>query len=167
MPTYTVGPATAKILTDAGYKDVRGGINAGNGKVLADIILEEKKYYGFSDYVFFTGEVRRDIIPQNIRETSGAQLIEKVVYKTTELADCAKRFLISIADIQTPWIVFFSPSSANAIIQILNNKPRNCFRLAAIGPTTFAYLEKNGFTPDAVADKPNPESLLKVISKVK
>lgn len=111
-PVYTVGPATAKALTEAGYRDIRGGQMAGNGKILAEIILkeleeeeekeEEKvKNSGVVEVeeevmlqtpttkpalVFFTGKTRRDIIPKRLIQ-AGVRLQERVVYQTFALDD--------------------------------------------------------------------------------
>lgn len=36
-----MGPATAKILSEAGFKTVKGGNDAGNGLILSKIIIDE------------------------------------------------------------------------------------------------------------------------------
>lgn len=186
-PVYTVGPATAKALSEAGYKDIRGGRDAGNGAVLAEIILKElvndKDQMGGpeSSLIFFTGKTRRDIIPKRLTQ-AGVRLQERVVYETFALDDIdvrvkqhlvktlssedqravAESGAVPIAD-DKHYLVFFSPAEADGVVEaLLSMKDRNCY-LAAIGPTTEDYLEKNGLPPDVVAEKPDAVHLVKGI----
>lgn len=104
-PIYTVGPASAAALKKHGYTDIRGGENAGNGQLLAEIILKEQQENQKADrdtdrnrdingsgdnnndkqlvdyFVFFTGVTRRDIIPTMLRNAN-IKIEERVVYKT-------------------------------------------------------------------------------------
>jgi uroporphyrinogen-III synthase len=167
-PTFTVGPATAKVLTAAGYTDVRGANNAGNGDRLADIIQEE--YHADNNlfrFVFFTGVTRRDIIPVRLHQMSGVHLTERVVYKTEELPNIHSEFQKLMQqtddDVTSPWIVFFSPASAGSILQVLHCIPRHKYRLAAIGPTTRDYLARNNLTIDLMAEKPDADHLISAL----
>jgi uroporphyrinogen-III synthase len=165
-PIYTVGPATAHELSANGFTDIRGAEHAGNGGALADIILQEK----CQTFVFFTGEVRRDIIPKKLREAN-RQLEEKIVYKTSSKSDISTKFLDAMNTNTDPWLVFFSPSGTEQILKILKE---NCHqssidasdvKLACIGPTTRDFLVNQGFKPDAVAAKPDAVSLAEAITK--
>lgn len=167
-PIYTVGPATAKVITDAGFVDVRGGTNAGDGSILADLIINDHQNGEKLDSILFlTGETRRDIIPRKLNEYPGITLQERIVYKTQELDGLRVKFgqyLNSLQDDASIWIVFFSPSGSDSIIDLLKSMPASqSIKLAAIGPTTYDYLTRNGFSVAAVAEKPHAPSLAKAI----
>ncbi|GME95855.1 lyase activity protein [[Candida] boidinii] len=173
---YTVGPATFKILSDSGFKNVKGGELAGNGLILADLIISD--YYSnqndISDInincIFFTGEIRKDTLPKKLIN-SGFNLTEKIVYKTCPMNDIVERYNnnfneLSNSDIN--WLVFFSPQGTESIVNHLklnnnNNNNNNIslknIKIASIGPTTESYLLQNNITPHVVAKKPDADSL--------
>lgn len=185
-PVYTVGPATSKALIEAGYTDIRGGKDAGNGAVLSEIILKDLDQLPMTgseqQIVFFTGKTRRDIIPKRLTE-AGVNLHERIVYQTSALADIdirVKQHLVkslssenlateSELSQQTPhykhYLVFFSPAEADSIVEtLLSMNDINCY-LAAIGPTTKEYLESKGLPPNVVAEKPDATHLLRGIKE--
>lgn len=64
------------------------------------------------------------------------------------------------------WIVFFSPSGAEQAIDLLkdpHHKELGAVRTAVIGPTTRDFLIRSGWDCHAMAESPNPESLLRAI----
>lgn len=159
---YTVGPATAEILGQSGFKDVRGGKNAGNGSILADIIMQEM--LPNKKVIFFTGEIRKDIIPRKLIK-AGFDLKERVLYRTEARNDIVVNFQ-ETCDIvaKTPsWLVFFSPQGTESIVEYLVNSDNHGFKIASIGPTTEEYLEEKGIKPLVVAPKPDSKSLLESI----
>ncbi|KAG7194259.1 uncharacterized protein KQ657_004986 [Scheffersomyces spartinae] len=159
---YTVGPATSKVLEDAGFGQVRGGENAGNGSKLADIIIAD----GIGQLVFFTGETRRDIIPVKLA-LAGIPLVEKVIYKTENRHDIISLFNSWVDDVQQSegikWVVFFSPQGTELIVEYLQNYKGVDYRIASIGPTTEEYLVKNGLVPQTVSSKPQAQTLFQEI----
>lgn len=166
LPVFTVGPATSSLIASYGFTNILGGAEAGNGSILASIISSLKPKY--SRCVFFTGETHRMIIPKHLRE-NGIECIEKIVYISVELSDAQFKFreLLDNHDQSIYlWTVFFSPSGAlgiaNAIAKIRSENTIH-LKVAAIGPTTEEFLIKQGITPDAVAKKPDPNSLLSEI----
>ncbi|CAI5759057.1 unnamed protein product [Candida verbasci] len=152
---YTVGPATFKILSDVGFKNVKGGGNAGNGAKLSEIIIDEVDKS--LPIVFLTGEIRKDIIPRKLKE-EGYNLTEFVIYKTFE------RELGKIEFNKDDWIVFFSPQGTKEIVKYLKHDNQN-WKIASIGPTTEEYLIENNLPPKIVSQKPSPSSLYESISK--
>lgn len=159
-PGYTVGPATYNILKNSGFKDVRGGERAGNGAKLADIIIEEINKD--TPIVFFTGEVRKDIIPKKLINF-GYNLQEFVIYKTENRTDIVENFnQVKILD--QGWIVFFSPQGTREIVDHLRSRGTN-WKIASIGPTTEEYLLEYDIKPHVIATKPEPESLFQCIYK--
>lgn len=155
---YTVGPATSKVLHDAGFTQVRGGEKAGNGSKLADIIIAD----GIGQLVFFTGETRRDIIPVKLNLV-GIPLVEKVIYRTESRDDIIPLFNEWVNKVETSegikWVVFFSPQGTELIVEYLQGYKGVDYRIASIGPTTEEYLLKNGLVPHTVSSKPQAHTL--------
>lgn len=167
-PAYTVGPATAKILSHSGFTNVRGGEQAGNGSILSDLILKDELLKGRERevIVFFTGEIRKDIIPRRLL-LENFNLVERVVYKTTEKASIVERFYEAVDNCGEAqnWIVFFSPQGTENIVSHIRQNLSNLqkFKIASIGPTTETYLLDNGITPNVVLRKPQASSLVESI----
>ncbi|KAM3163794.1 Hydroxymethylbilane hydrolyase [cyclizing] [Lachancea thermotolerans] len=163
---YTVGPATASFLERCGFKNVRGGIHAGNGDILADLIIAELKGDESSDVsclpeiLLLVGETRRDIIPKKLT-SAGISSRELVTYQTKTLDDNFRRF----EQCYSPhsWVVFFSPQGAGEIVEYLQRNPAN---VACIGPTTEKSLSKKGLNPTVVSQKPEPHSLLDSLESI-
>lgn len=152
---YTVGPATDKVLKKMGFTDVRGGADAGNGHRLADIVLQNEK--AAANVVFFTGEVRKDIIPKKLL-AHGIDLREKVIYKTVVRSDVVEVFERHMLDSDS-YIVFFSPQGTEHIVEYV---AQNRVRVAAIGPTTEEYLMGKSIR-SVVARQPDAEALWRAI----
>jgi uroporphyrinogen-III synthase len=165
-PAYTVGPATFDVLTRLGFKDIRGGINAGNGSILSDIIIEDNLYKdGNKNILFLTGEIRKDIIPRTLA-SAGFALKELVAYRTDVMDDVVERYSYLYGQLvkndNEKWIVFFSPQGTEFITEHLASQ-KSTFKVASIGPTTEEYLLNKGIKPVFVAKKPNAASLLEGI----
>lgn len=162
---YTVGPATERILRENGFSDVRGGSQAGNGSKLADIILDDMT--DLDDLVvFFTGEIRKDIIPVKLK-TRGVNLKEQVIYKTEPRAGILENFTTCCEE-GVDWIVFFSPQGTEDIVAYLKNVPSFATtKIASIGPTTEQYLHEKGIPTNVVAEKPTASALLEGILQLR
>lgn len=166
---YTVGPATAEVLAENGFVDVRGGAQAGNGLKLADLIMAELAEEANSDtsdsnsccatddcIIFFTGVIRKDIIPVKLKG-NGVPIKEVVIYKTEPKDGIIKNFL-ECCNKEVDWIVFFSPQGTEDIVEhIARTSPKAL--IASIGPTTEEYLLLKGIKPHVVAAKPTAASL--------
>lgn len=169
-PAYTVGPATFEVLSNLGFTDIRGGIKAGNGSILSDIIISDKLFEsGDKNILFLTGEIRKDIIPKKLT-SAGFNIKELVAYRTDVMDDVVERYSSIYEKVKTEskdsnvdnWIVFFSPQGTEYITKHLVCH-KSDFKIASIGPTTESYLLENGIKPDFVAKKPNAESLIQGI----
>lgn len=164
---YTVGPATEEILKANGFSDVRGGSHAGNGAVLADIILNELAPEERSQrIVFFTGRIRKDIIPVKLKG-QGVNVEEVVIYKTECKHGIIDDFLHR-CEKPVDWIVFFSPQGTEAIVEHLREKEQETLKhtkVASIGPTTEEYLVSKGIHTHVVAAKPTALSLLECLGR--
>lgn len=170
---YTVGPATADELSRIGFTNVRGGEQAGNGRKLAEIIYQELGP-GNHRMVFFTGEIRKDILPKALLGY-GFDLSEKVIYKTEDRDDINSQFTQAWDQYrhQNPWIVFFLPQGTETIVATLTASELSedaptplspLVPVAVIGPTTEEYLILNHITPTVVAEKPTARLLVEAIS---
>ncbi|CAK9439624.1 uncharacterized protein LODBEIA_P37240 [Lodderomyces beijingensis] len=171
---YTVGPATFHLLRDAGFSDVRGGMKAGNGAKLSEMILDDVGGSSEERIVFFTGVVRKDVIPRRLATLANFE--EFVMYATFERDDIVENFVNCVENgsggggedkDKGGWIVFFSPQGTSDIIKFLKSSKGSGWRIACIGPTTQEYLVANGLAPHVVAAKPDPESLLHAIQNYK
>lgn len=150
---YTVGPATEQILKENGFSDVRGGSHAGNGSLLADIVIRELPDLAHH-VVFFTGVIRKNIIP--VKLTKHGVTVEEVVIYKTEPKDGIEESFLSNCQEKLDWVVFFSPQGTESIVGHCQNLK---VKIASIGPTTQEYLEENGITAHVVAPKPTAASL--------
>jgi uroporphyrinogen-III synthase len=166
---YTVGPATFKVLQQLGFTNIKGGERAGNGLKLSEIV--KKEVDPNDQIVFFTGVIRKDIIPRQLLEAN-FNLVEKVIYKTEDKLDIITNFIdnweivksCSQSDIQ--WIIFFSPQGTDSIIAHLKEMQLNeNIKIASIGPTTETFLLENNIVPHVVAAKPHADSLVESILK--
>lgn len=161
---YTVGPATEEILRANGFSDVRGGVRAGNGSKLADIILEEVEDPS-KKIVFFTGVIRKDIIPVKLK-SKGICLEEVVIYKTEPKEGILDHFLSSCGE-KLDWVVFFSPQGTEDIVEHIKQGKVDLkgARIASIGPTTHEYLCNSGIASHATALKPTAASLFEELMR--
>jgi len=168
-PSYTVGPATSCVLKRLGFKDIRGGKKAGNGKILSDIIINDDLFSNSTSrkILFLTGKIRKDIIPRKL-QNAHFQLKELVSYRTEPYDDIKIRYqeaLNSLDENEENWLVFFSPQGTNVIINHLLREPNPQYNLATIGPTTASFLQNKGVKLDVVSEKPNATMLYRSIAE--
>lgn len=109
-----------------------------------------------SPIIFFTGVIRKDIIPVKLR-ANGVSIKEVVIYKTEPRGGIIDNFLRCCAD-PVDWVVFFSPQGTEDIVEHIVQKAPRVF-VASIGPTTEEYLLQKGIKPHVIADKPTATSL--------
>ncbi|ODQ63895.1 tetrapyrrole biosynthesis, uroporphyrinogen III synthase [Nadsonia fulvescens var. elongata DSM 6958] len=178
-PMYTVGPATKQVLGEFGWKNIKGGESAGNGSILSDIIIQDIK----TDYVnrdktvkilFFTGEVRKDIIPVKLNKQLEIDLDEMVIYKTVELGNVYENLSESLSTSLsknldgtegTPWVIFFSPSGTTSTLPLVRElQTKKKVLVGSIGPTTKEFLLENGIRCDVMAAKPDSDHLYREIA---
>ncbi|KAI8939012.1 hypothetical protein NX059_004855 [Plenodomus lindquistii] len=185
LPLYVVGPATARGLKSLKLPCPVLGEETGNGEALAAFILEHyNSMYTDIDkppILFLVGDKRRDIIPKTLQSEELApqkrsKVDELVIYETGEMQSFKANFSSiwrdnAVRGAQRQWIVVFSPTGCQAMLESLDlldphskrAKPiadqRDIF-IATIGPTTRDYLVKEfNFTPDVCAERPSPEGI--------
>lgn len=143
IPTYVVGPRTARAISAWGGRPV--GAEAGSAEALAEQIIADAP----GPLLFLSGNRRRSTLPRAFVE-AGQVFDEVEVYRTRT------RYDIALPD-PPAWLVFFSPSGIEAV-QASGNALGD-YHCAAIGPTTAAALRDRGAHVHAVAEAPTPEAL--------
>ncbi|KAG5969756.1 hypothetical protein E4U58_001121 [Claviceps cyperi] len=190
IPIYSVGPATTRALRAIPQLpplQVFGG-ETGNGEALAKYILEHYKEW-FSNrstlppLLFLVGEQRRDIIPRMLMDPDltvdrRIQVTEVVVYGTDVMQSFSADFkaaLVETSHARERWIVVFSPTGCDSMLQGLGllDSDSGMMKLtgrdgktfvATIGPTTRAHLvSRFDFEPDVCAEMPSSDGILQSI----
>lgn len=160
------------------------GEHTGNGDSLAQFILEHYGAWYKGEAVkppllFLVGEQRRDIIPRTLMDESlpsdrRIQVDEITVYGTGVMGsfrDDFKTILERTRDRPRRWVVVFSPTGCDSMLEGLGlldestgkagpKGPGRTTYIATIGPTTRNYLVRTfDFEPDVCAGTPSPEGV--------
>lgn len=152
-PTYVVGPKTADRFHDLGF-DVRGE-DTGDAEALVSFITDQAPE---APLLFLSGDRRRDTLPAGLGDAD-IPFEEQVVYITRPRDD-----LTLPPGSKDCWLVFFSPSGLEAVRKS-EAGPLEEYRLATIGPTTAADLQKEGLDIEAVSSIPSPDGLAHALSQ--
>jgi uroporphyrinogen-III synthase len=107
--------------------------------------------------LFPCGEVRRDELPTRLRQ-EGIAVDEVVCYRSVIAGDDAAREAVRRAGI----LVVASPTVAELLARVSAPTPRP--PLLAVGPTTAAAARAAGWTPTAVAPRPEVDALAAQVS---
>jgi len=138
---YCVGLKTKILLSDNGFNVVA---YTGYASDLAEIIT---LIYAKESYTFFSGNLRRDILPEALKE-NGIKFNEIEVYETSLQPQKIKA--------NPEAILFFSPSGVKSYLKDNTIKKEICF---CIGETTAEALSK--ITKNIiVADQPTIEDVI-------
>lgn len=138
---YCVGSKTKTLLNDNGFNVVA---YTGYAADLAEIIT---LIYGNESYTFFSGNMRRDTLPEALKE-NGIKFNEIEVYETTLQPQKIKA--------NPEAILFFSPSGVKSYLKDNKINKEICF---CIGDTTAEALSK--ITKNIiVADQPTIEDVI-------
>lgn len=138
---YCVGLKTKTLLSDNGFNVVA---YTGYASDLAEIIT---LIYGNESYTFFSGNMRRDTLPEALKE-NGIKFNEIEVYETTLQPQKIKA--------NPEAILFFSPSGVKSYLKHNTINKQICF---CIGDTTAEALSK--ITKNIiVADQPTIEDVI-------
>lgn len=155
LPVYTIGPSTSQYLNSIGFKSVFGR-DSGNGHKLSELILENVDKE--TKIIYFTGKIRKDIIPGNLRNND-MDFNELVVYSTEELGQVDADKVISHSN--QNWIIFFSSQGTKSIVdKVKELQETRTVRIGVIGPTTNEYLVDRGIKVDFICDSPTADNLL-------
>ncbi len=144
-PVFCVGLKTKELLTEKGFEVVAF---TGYAADLAEII---SLVYATETYTFFTGSLRRDVLPNTLQKN---QIIfnEIEVYETTLVP---KKINTKING-----ILFFSPSAVESYLQLNTIQDEICF---CIGESTSEALESRNINNIIIAEKPAVQNVINEI----
>ena len=139
---FSVGMKTRDLLTQNGFNVIA---YTGYASDLAEII---SLIYSKESYTFFCGNLRRDILPNTLKE-NGITFKEIEVYET----NITSKKITNKLD----GILFFSPSAVESYLKLNTIKDEMCF---CIGETTAESLENKKIKNIIIADKPSVENVI-------
>lgn len=139
---FCVGLKTKELLTANGFDVVAF---TGYAADLAEII---SLVYAQQSYTFFTGNLRRDVLPNTLKENE-ITFNEIEVYETNLTS---KKITT-----KTDGILFFSPSAVESYLKLNTIKDEMCF---CIGEATSEALENKKIHNIIIAEKPSVENVI-------
>lgn len=139
---FSVGMKTKDLLTENGFNVIA---YTGYAADLAEII---SLIYSKESYTFFSGNLRRDVLPNTLKE-NGITFNEIEVYQT----NITSKKITNKLD----GILFFSPSAVESYLKMNTIKDEMCF---CIGETTAESLENKKVKNIIIAEKPSVENLI-------
>jgi uroporphyrinogen-III synthase len=139
---FSVGMKTKDLLTKNGFNVIA---YTGYASDLAEII---SLIYSKERFTFFSGNLRRDVVPDTLKE-NGITFNEIEVYETNITS---KKITTKLDG-----ILFFSPSAVESYRQLNSIKDETCF---CIGETTAEALENKNVKNILIAEKPSVEDVL-------
>lgn len=139
---FSIGMKTKDLLTENGFNVVA---YTGYAADLAEII---SLIYSEETFTFFSGNLRRDVLPNTLKE-NGITFNEIEVYETKITSKKVTKKLDGI--------LFFSPSGVESYFKMNTIKDETCF---CIGETTAEALENKKVKTIVIADKPSVENVI-------
>ena len=139
---FCVGLKTKTVLEGNGFNVL---VDTDYSSDLAEII---SLIYNKESYTFFCGNLRRDILPNTLKE-NGITFNEIEVYETNLIP---KKITIKLDG-----ILFFSPSAVESYLKVNRIKNEICF---CSGETTAEALEEKGITNIVIAAEPSVENVI-------
>ena len=139
---FAVGMKTKDLLAENGFNVVA---YTGYAADLAEII---SLIYNKESYTFFSGNLRREVLPNTLKE-NGITFNETEVYET----NLTSKKITNKVD----GILFFSPSAVESYLKMNTIKDEMCF---CIGETTAESLENEKIKNIIIADKPSVENVI-------
>ena len=141
-PVFCVGLKTQELLTEKGLNVIAF---TGYEADLAEII---SLIYAKETYTFFTGNLRRDVLPNTLK-TNEITFNEIEVYETNLVS---KKISTKVDG-----ILFFSPSAVESYLKLNIIKNELCF---CIGESTSEALENKNIHNIIIAEKPLVENVI-------
>ena len=139
---FSVGMKTKDLLTENGFNVIA---YTGYAADLAEII---SLIYSKESYTFFSGNLRRDVLPNTLKE-NGITFNEIEVYQT----NITSKKITNKLD----GILLFSPSAVESYLKMNTIKDEMCF---CIGETTAESLENKKVKNIIIAEKPSVENVI-------
>jgi uroporphyrinogen-III synthase len=167
LKNYCVGPTSFAQLQKFLHLSPLGK-DTGNASSLADFIKSDIKDCSITKpFLMPCGNLKQDILQTKLSDY-GYSVEPVEVYETVPERNLEKNIENVFQDTAIEYIVFFSPSGINFSANIFNklNVDLNEKKLIALGPSTKKTIENHGFKVYATAEKPSPESLVKVLTEL-
>lgn len=142
---FSIGMKTKDLLTENGFNVVA---YTGYAADLAEII---SLIYSEESFTFFSGNLRRDVLPNTLKE-NGITFNEIEVYETKITSKKITK--------KVDGILFFSPSGVESYFKLNTIKDETCF---CIGETTAEALENKKVKTIVIADKPSVENVIEEV----
>lgn len=139
---FSIGMKTKDLLTENGFNVVA---YTGYAADLAEII---SLIYSEESFTFFSGNLRRDVLPNTLKENE-ITFNEIEVYETKITSKKITK--------KQDGILFFSPSAVESYFKMNTIKDETCF---CIGETTAEALENKKVKTIVIADKPSVENVI-------
>lgn len=139
---FSVGIKTKSVLEENGFNVE---VYTDYASDLAEII---SLIYNKESYTFFSGNLRRDILPKTLKE-NGITFNEIEVYETNLTSKKIKDKLDGI--------LFFSPSAVESYLKLNTIKHEICF---CIGETTAELLENKNIENIIISENPSVENVI-------
>ncbi len=141
-PVFCVGMKTKEFLEENGSEVA---VYTDYGSDLAEII---SLIYSNESFTFFSGNLRKDVLPKTLKENQ-ITFNEIEVYETTITSHKIKSKLDGI--------LFFSPSAVQSYLKMNTIKNEVCF---CIGETTAEALENRKIKKIVIAEFPSIENVI-------
>ncbi len=139
---FSIGIKTKELLTENGFNVIA---YTGYASDLAEII---SLIYKNETFTFFSGNLRRDVLPNTLKENE-ITFNEIEVYETNITSKKIKE--------KIDGILFFSPSAVESYLKLNTIKDEICF---CIGETTAEALDEKGIKNYIIAEKPSIDSVI-------
>ena len=139
---FSVGMKTKELLSENGFNVIA---YTGYASDLAEII---SLIYNKESFTFFSGNLRRDVLPNTLKENQ-ITFNEIKVYENDLTPKKISKKLEAI--------LFFSPSGVESYLKLNTIKEEICF---CIGETTAEVLENKKIENIIIADKPSVENVI-------
>ena len=143
---YTVGNATATLIKDCFQITVSA--TAKNAVELAEQIIKDK----ISEVYFFCGNLRRDELPEQLREAN-ILVHEIVVYETQQ----KPQLITTTYDA----IIFYSPSAVHSFFS-MNHAPSETI-FFSIGNTTANAIQQHTNNPIIISERPDKKEIIEQV----
>jgi uroporphyrinogen-III synthase len=141
-PAFCVGLKTKELLTEKGFEVVAF---TGYAADLAEII---SLVYATESYTFFTGNLRKDVLPNTLKENN-ILFNEIEVYETVLVPKKITK--------KANGLLFFSPSAVTSYLELNTIKDEICF---CVGESTSEALENKNIQNIIIAEKPAVENVI-------
>ena len=174
LPVFVTGKATGKQVRERLHFSSIFGEDSGSADALTQIILDALPGGLNKELLFPCANIKKETLPNTLKE-KGYRICCITAYCTEpdpQLVESLEKYFSpreTSTDFRQPaCIVFFSPSGVKFAHDALQDTMKSFqdIKFVAIGQSTAQEFQKHGLTVSGVPEKPDPQSLLKVIDDI-